>query len=67
MGKRAKVTKVYKDGDVIVTISGQSWTLNPDLLSAVSQVIKWHFWLIWLIWECHWLIYVSQGDSHNIR
>ena len=38
LGKRAKVTKVYKDGDVYVTISGQSWTLNPDLLSAVSQV-----------------------------
>ena len=38
LGKRAKVTKVYKDGDVYVTISGQSWTLNPDLISAVSQV-----------------------------
>ena len=38
LGKRAKVTKVYKDGDVYVTVSGQSWTLNPDLISAVSQV-----------------------------
>ena len=38
LGKRAKVTKVYKDGDVYITISGQSWTLNPDLISPVSQV-----------------------------
>ncbi|KAL1116546.1 hypothetical protein AAG570_005018 [Ranatra chinensis] len=29
LGKLGKVTKIYSDGDLRVTVDGQTWTLNP--------------------------------------
>jgi hypothetical protein len=31
------VSKVYPDGDVRITISAQTWTLNPALIILVSS------------------------------
>ena len=35
LGKIGKVTKVYPDGDLRVTVDGQTWTLNPLCLTAL--------------------------------
>ena len=38
LGKKGRVAKVYKDGDIVIAISSQSWRLNPALVSIVNQV-----------------------------
>ena len=38
LGKRGRVAKVYRDGDIRIAISSQSWRLNPALVSIVNQV-----------------------------
>lgn len=35
LGKIGKVTKVYDDGDLRVTVDGQTWTLNPLCLTPL--------------------------------
>lgn len=35
LGKIGKVTKVYDDGDLRVTVDGQTWTLNPSCLTPL--------------------------------
>ncbi len=35
LGKIGKVTKVYDDGDLRVTVEGQTWTLNPLCLTQL--------------------------------
>lgn len=37
LGKVGKVVKIYSDGDLRVSISGQTWTLNPLSVQLVPQ------------------------------
>ena len=40
MGKMGKIVKIYKDGDLRVTIEGQTWTLNPNCVELVAVCVN---------------------------
>lgn len=35
LGKTGKITKIYSDGDLRVTVDGQTWTFNPLCVTSV--------------------------------
>ena len=37
LGKRGRVKRIFDDGDVRVKIGANSWTYNPELLSAADE------------------------------
>lgn len=37
LGKTGKVVKVYEDGDLRVTVDGQTWTLNPLCVESTGE------------------------------
>lgn len=35
-----RIVQVYKDGDLRVTVEGQTWTLNPNNVEPVSECVN---------------------------
>lgn len=40
LGKVGRIVQVYKDGDLRVTVEGQTWTLNPNNVEPVSECVN---------------------------
>lgn len=40
LGKIGKVVKIYKDGDLRVTVEGQVWTLNPIVVEPAPECLN---------------------------